>query len=63
MKLCLVVQYNYNGSVSIAEPVAARDFNFVEVCTAKDVETAKQRAKDIYSDYDITFIDDNRNLI
>ena len=41
MILPLVVQYNYNGSVSITEPVPTRFYNYVEVAVAKTLEETK----------------------
>lgn len=43
MILPLVVQYNYNGTVSIAEPVPTKFYDYVEVAVAKTLEEAKQK--------------------
>ena len=63
MILTLIVQYNYNGKVSIAEPVATRFFDYVEVTVANTLEEAKQRATELYSDYKVIFIDDEGNEV
>ena len=58
MILPLVVQYNYNGTVSIAEPVSTRFYDYVEVAVAKTLEEAKQKAMELYSDYKVIFINE-----
>lgn len=58
MILSLLVQYNYNGSVSIAEPAPTRFYDYVEVAVAKTLEEAKQKAIQLYSDYKVIFINE-----
>lgn len=58
MVLPLVVQYNYDGSISIAEPVPTRFYDYVEVAVAKTLEEAKQKAIELYSDYKVIFINE-----
>lgn len=58
MVLSLVVQYNYDGSISIAEPVPTRFYDYVEVAVAKTLEEAKQKAIELYSDYKVIFINE-----
>lgn len=59
MILTLIIQHNYNGTVTIAEPCPTRYFQYIEVCTANDVETAKNKAKEIYNDYKIIFMNED----
>lgn len=58
MILPLVVQYNYDGSISIAEAVPTRFYDYVEVAVAKTLEEAKQKAIELYSDYKVIFINE-----
>lgn len=58
MILALVVQYNYNGTVSIAEPAPTRYYDYIEVVCAKTLEEAKQRAIELYQDYKVIFINE-----
>ena len=41
MILALLVQYNYNGSVSIAEPIGSQYFDYYEVSNGKTFEEYK----------------------
>lgn len=63
MVLPLVVQYNYNGTVSIAEAVPTRFYDYVEVAIAKTLEEAKQKAIELYSDYKVIFINEEGNEV
>lgn len=58
MVLALLVQFNYNGTISIAEPVPTRFYDYVEVAVAKTLEEAKQKAIELYSDYKVIFINE-----
>lgn len=58
MILPLVIQYNYDGSISIAEPVPTRFYDYVQVAVAKTLEEAKQKAIELYSDYKVIFINE-----
>lgn len=60
MILPLVVQYNYNGSVSIAEPIGSSQYDYYEIATAKTIEEAKVKALKYYegTEYILRFIDE-----
>lgn len=58
MTLALMVQYNYNGTVTIAEPIASSYFDYCEVVTAKTLDEAKEKAYKYYANtnYKLLFI-------
>lgn len=60
MILALLVQYNYNGSVSIVEPIGSQYFDYYEIVTAKTIEEAKAKAIKYYegTEYILRFIDE-----
>lgn len=60
MVLALLVQFNYNGSVSIAEPIGSALYDYYEIATAKTIEEAKAKAIKYYegTEYKLVFIDD-----
>lgn len=59
MTLALMVQYNYNGTVTIAEPAGSAFFDYVDVATAKTLDEAKVKAQKYYegTGYELVFID------
>lgn len=61
MTLALLVQYNYNGTVSISEPMGSAFYDYCEIVTAKTLEDAKAKAYEYYkdTDYELVFIDDD----
>lgn len=60
MILALVVQNNYNGTISIAEPIGAKDFDYYEIATGKTLKEAKEKAYNYYKDteYKLVFVDE-----
>lgn len=58
MILPLVVQYNYNNTVTVAEPIASSYFDYYEVATAETLDEAKEKAYKYYAntDYKLLFI-------
>ena len=58
MILPLVIQYNYDGSISIAEPAPTKFYDYIEVAVGKTLEEAKQKAMKLYSDYKVIFINE-----
>lgn len=60
MILALLVQYNYNDSVSIAEPIGSQYFDYYEVSNGKTFEEAKVKALKYYegTEYILRFIDE-----
>ena len=60
MILALLVQFNYNGSVSIAEPIGSALYDYYEIATGETIEEAKAKAIKYYegTEYKLVFIDD-----
>lgn len=60
MVLALMVQYNYNGTVTIAEPLGSAFYDYQEVATAKTLDDAKVKAQKYYegTGYELVFVDD-----
>lgn len=60
MILTLLVQYNYNGTISIAEPIGSKLYDYYEIATAKTLKEAKDKAYKHYEGTNIklVFIDD-----
>lgn len=60
MILALLVQFNYNGNVSIAEPIGSAFYDYYEIANGKTLKEAKDKAYKYYEGTDIklVFIDD-----
>ena len=60
MVLALMVQYNYNGTVTIAEPLGSTFYDYQEVATAKTLDAAKAKAQKYYegTSYELVFVND-----
>lgn len=65
MVLALLVQHNYNGTISIAEPIGSTLYDYYEIATAKTLKEAKDKAYKYYEGTDIKliFIDDEGDEI
>lgn len=55
--LVLVIQENYNGTITIAEPVDRNlcGVDYIGICTADSVEMAKEMTKKAYPNYRLQF--------